>query len=101
MESVDDVVAVYQLELTCLNCDAKITQAISWLRAHTQMMCPTCDSTMILDAPEITAAIHSVEEQMAELDQQLKLTLKAPRQASPTHAPVRARPPLSASPTLG
>lgn len=81
MESVDDVVAVYQLELTCLtclNCDAKITQAISWLRAHTQMMCPTCDSTMILDAPEITAAIHSVEEQMAELDQQLKLTLKAP-----------------------
>jgi hypothetical protein len=33
---------------------------------------------MILDAPEITAAIHAVETQMTELGQQLKLMFKVP-----------------------
>ena len=71
MDKIADIVSNYELPITCVRCGAQTSKAISWIKAHRDMACPTCSAVIVLNTSRMTATMRSVERRLGDLQAQL------------------------------
>src|SRR5580658_10293278 len=81
--SLDEIVANYQIDISCAKCQARIARPIGFLRGHATMLCPKCGGLVLLDVSLIRQEMRHVEKQLGRLRRQLLAVLRERSQGGP------------------
>jgi hypothetical protein len=74
--SLDEIVANYQIDISCTKCQTRIARPIGFLRGHATMLCPKCGALLLLDVSLIRQEMRHIEKQLGRLRRQLMTVLR-------------------------
>jgi hypothetical protein len=74
--SLDEIVANYQIDISCTKCQARVARPIGFLRGHATMLCPKCGALLLLDVSLIRQEMRHIEKQLGRLRRQLLNVLR-------------------------
>lgn len=74
--SLAEIIANYQIDISCAKCAQRISRPISFVRGHATMLCPNCGALMLLDVSVIRQEVRRIEKQLGQLRQQLLAVLE-------------------------
>jgi hypothetical protein len=75
--SLDEIVANYQIDISCTKCQTRSARPIGFLRAHATMLCPKCGALLLLDVSLVRQEMRHIEKQLGRLRRQLLTVLRA------------------------